>query len=454
MLQQISGALSKGFSSKQIIDFLLRKYPEHKEKIQGALASGFTIDQILRFLSGGRKSVNEPDNKRGIQTEHRETLEQDIGRRENVNQSALAAGTLAAGAMASPMAASALQRALPSSLTGLANMVGGNQATNQLPVPNVPGQNAQNIQTGAQAPTNLPSNPLTSQPPILGQSIPQNTQTVQPKGIPNPEEYLKEKGVLEKVQAQLKAGNTPEAIAATLGIKDTSGRVKGQIDPELLGAIDEYSKQIPKEIQTEKVTTTVPTEKMQDVIEPEAPKIEKKSTVITPNGVGEVKAIKEKEALIDIDGKTVKVPIEDLESEPKDIADLYDDLFNAIPPEHQSRMMNFAGYDEDSNELLFRPHGGAAYVYKDIPPEFAEELKNRLHRAKTTGTNMYGMWHEGDPSYGAGMSALIKELQAQYGGKGKEYVRKFNTLFDILGVPHEAKKRKEQEERRKRKKHG
>ncbi len=186
----------------------------------------------------------------------------------------------------------------------------------------------------------------------------------------------------------------------------------------------------------------------------EKPKIEKNSVVSSPNGVGEVKSIKEKTALVDIDGKLTKVNVEDLESEPPDIADLYDNLFNAIPKEYQSRMMNYAGYDEDANELIFRPHGGAAYVYKDIPPQFAEDLKNRLHNAKTTGKNMYGMWNEGDPSYGAGMSALIKELQKTYGGKGKEYVRKYNTLFDILGIPHEEKKRKEQEERRKRKANG
>ncbi len=500
MIPQIASVLSRGFTSKQVIDFILRKYPQHADKIKSAMAAGFSVDQVLKYISGGRKALTEESP---ALTEHEQTRKIDIGRRETVNKGALGAAALAATSLAAPMATAALGRAIPNSLKGMTpSLTTALQQQTQQPIP-------------PQQPPLVQPSVNTSQP-----NIPQTQPITQPEQIINPEEYLEKRGVLQKVKEMLSAKNTPEAIAATLGIKDKSGRLKAEVDPELLENIEALAKKQPAEVPKtvefpEHRNTGTPIERNlpsnkrveqfeesrkkirknfdslsqedkileridflkenldlydydKDQIEQvkkeisklekeykeytnESLPIKKNETVVSPQGVGEVKEIRNGKAIVEIDGKKHQVDEDDLESEPKDVADLYDDLFNAIPDQYKSRMMNYAGYDEESNELLFRPHGGAAYVYKDIPPEFAEELKNRLHKAKTSGSNMYGMWSEGDQSYGAGMSKLIKELQAQYGGKGKEYVRKFNTLFDILGIPHEEKKRKEQEKRRKRK---
>ncbi len=79
MIPQISSALSKGFTSKQIIDFLIKKFPDHSDKIKTALASGYTVDQVLKYLGGGRKAVTQESLP---QTEYEKTRGTDIQRRE------------------------------------------------------------------------------------------------------------------------------------------------------------------------------------------------------------------------------------------------------------------------------------------------------------------------------------------------------------------------------------
>ena len=56
MNSQILGALTSGFKPQQILDFLLRKFPKHSDKIKSAIAQGFTADQIIKFLGGGEKN--------------------------------------------------------------------------------------------------------------------------------------------------------------------------------------------------------------------------------------------------------------------------------------------------------------------------------------------------------------------------------------------------------------
>ncbi len=412
-------AMGSGISAKKILEFLIRKSPDLSSKISKALASGISAEKIIQFFS---KDQNFEKLKSSMEQEYpMENNANPLVQGENIRSKNLA-----------PDMASGLQRQAPGLIGAGVGLGAGMALKHALP----------NLLKGSISEISQKNQEIPQQPPVpnVSPNISQPAQIQQPKVISNPKEYLEKLGVKDQVDSMLASKNTPEAIAATLGMKK-NGMAK--IDPELLENVDAYAKTAQQgEVKTG-MELTQPEE--------ERKPISKKELVSSSKGVGTVKEIRGDVALIDVDGNMHKVDVDELETEPPDIAELYDNLFNAIPDQFKSRMMNYAGYDEDANELLFRPHGGAAYVYKNIPQEFAEILKNRLHRAKTTGKNMYGMWHEGDASYGAGMSALIKELQAQYGGKGKEYVRKYNTLFDILGVPHEEKKRKEEEKRRKRK---
>src|ERR1700677_127454 len=137
MIPQISNALSNGFTSKQVIDFLLNKFPQHSDKIKIALASGFSVDQVLKFLSKGKaqEEISQPT------TEFEGTRKSEIQQRENINKGALAAGALAATSLAAPAGIAAIQRAVPQSsqlLQGLQRTLGMPQMPGTQPVQNQP----------------------------------------------------------------------------------------------------------------------------------------------------------------------------------------------------------------------------------------------------------------------------------------------------------------------------
>ena len=467
--------MDNGINEEELIASLSKSIPGLAKKAQKMFFGGWSPKEVLNIFSKDKEVQKtarrglKPVTPSEMASMHLRNSYNNVPKSsgqeslEKMSDFTRKAAPLAIGAIASPLAGnvinSALQRALPQNdrLTEIL----GNRINTQ---PQMPTQQITPNQTTNAAPLQPPVNQVEPTLP-------------QPVNIQQPEEKTNITDVLwndlEKNSGK-KFGFESDAFLKIARRMKSTGEIRSKEDFQRFFQLFEQKKNEGKdlpaalressqEFDMERLTPenqVLKNEKLVDegvkepATAPEPVKIEKNSVVSSPNGIGEIKSIKEKTALVDIDGKLTKVNIEDLESEPPDIADLYDNLFNAIPKEYQSRMMNYAGYDEDANELIFRPHGGAAYVYKNIPPQFAEDLKNRLHNAKTTGKNMYGMWNEGDPSYGAGMSALIKELQKAYGGKGKEYVRKYNTLFDILGIPHEEKKRKEQEERRKRKANG
>ena len=416
MIPQISNALGKGFTSKQIIDFLIRKFPSHSAKIKTALASGYTVDQVLKYLGGGRKAVNQDTIP---QTEHEKSLGTDVQRREDVNKKALAGGAIAATSLAAPMAAQALQRALPSNLTSMIPQL--SQSIQQQVVPNIA--------------TNL-SNQGPQQPPI-GQdvtSVTQPTPIAQPEGIINPKEYLEKLGIKDKVDDLLKRGNSPEQAAAVLGMKGGIGKVRGEIDPELLANIDAYSKE-PKPEATEQPKESKP--------------IAKNETVATSHGVGEVKEIRNGQAIIDVNGKLHKVKEEELEASPlpeKDLAALYDELIQGIEGEtgeDVSRMVQWAGYNPETNTLQFLPHTGKLYKYSNISPEDAALLTDILSTRKTSGENFIGAWKAGSKSpIGAALSKLIRKLQSERGGKGSEYEETHEPIYSAYEPAVQAKKKK------------
>lgn len=243
MISQISKALASGFTPKQVIDYILKKFPNESGRIKDAMAAGFTVDQVLKFISGGKKALanieTQPDEG---STEFQQTRNRDIGRREEVNKRAMQGAGLAATAIAAPMAASAassaLSRSLPQSLQRLVPELPNAIATSmssqgKQPVPQQQGLPLESSnQTLPQQP---PSNPVAA-------SIPEPANLQQPELISNPKDYLEKKGVLQAVNESLKRGNNPEQVAVELGIK-RSGNAK--IDPELLKNIEEYAKTVP-----------------------------------------------------------------------------------------------------------------------------------------------------------------------------------------------------------------
>jgi len=390
MIPQFTKALSSGFTPKSIVDFLISQYPSHKEKIKQALAYGYTAEQVMTFLGGGQKELNR--QKSLPNTEYSQIRQEDIQQNEDINKGALTAGALGATALAAPIAgqvlSSAMQRALPQSLSGMIGTA-------------LPGLNPGNNQnaTTSQAPSlplnsNAQPSTLTSQPPVNAPSIPQVPNTTQPEGISS-------------------TSTEPNKLTGLAN---------------MLAPGDEKSQE-----EAEKV----------------AQKLTKNSTVIAPQGVGEVKEIRNGKAIVEIDGKRHQIDEDELESSPipeKDLADLYDELIEGIEGEtgeDVSRMVQWAGYNPETNTLQFLPHTGKLYKYGNISEEDAALLTDILSTRKTSGSNFIGAWKAGSKSpIGAALSKLIRKLQSERGGKGNEYEETHEPIYSAYEPAIEAKKRK------------
>lgn len=182
----------------------------------------------------------------------------------------------------------------------------------------------------------------------------------------------------------------------------------------------------------------------------------KNELVSTPNGtIGNIESVRDKEALVkDENGKLHKVKVDDLISSPlpeKDMSELYDDLIKGIEKhtgQDVSRHVSLAGYDPKFNQLAYHPHGGGIYIFGNISEEDKKELTSLLHQRKSTGENFIGGWEEGTTSpIGAAMSKLIKKLTKEHGGKGKEYLQKFETFYNYLEPAIKLAKQKKKEKK-------
>lgn len=453
MTAPVLKALTSGFVSKQIIDFLIRKFPQHAGKIQAAVAMGFTPTQILKFVTGGRKELANPEEM--FQTEHEKTLNTDIQRTQNVNKTAFALA-------AAPLAAYALSRALPS--------LAGSMATGQPPgnPPTLGNIAAQTTAPQAIPPTNiLPTAVIPQQP-----SPPSPVQPVAPQAQPaiapvpakqqkpfssyDPKEIIKKYNLEEHVINLSNNLKDSSHVAAVLysqfpnEIRKAQKEAKKPIEELIDDYLNSYPQNIqqPPELNQEAKNTLKETSGIKDKLKNSLPK----SFAILPEGrIADVESIKGRVAELNIDGKKHAKDAEKLVKieNTDELLDAYDNLISKIPEEEKSGMIYWAGYDDNAKRLAFLPHGpgSALYTYEDIPQEFADKLKAAMFNPKTVGQNYYGAWAPGEKSRGAGLSALIRELQKIYGGKGKEYSGKFNSVYDYFISPKVKSKERTQKKK-------
>jgi len=465
MISQLASALSSGFTTKQVIDFIIKKFPNHADKIKSALAAGYTTDQVLKYLSGGKKALNEPEQ---ATTEFEQTRNIDQKKRQNVNTGALAVGGLAASAVAAPMAMSALQRAIPASVQALAPA--------SVPLPN------QAVSPPAMsAATQTPQSPPIVQsqtPPVNAASIAQNVPTTQPEVNPiDLKSLLKDKynGFKGKVDDLLKSGNGPEEISGyfrkfATGTVDKLEKESGQSIEKI---VEQYISENPPKIITRNELQP-PEEKKELPVESatEVKPISKNSTVITPNGVGEVKEIRNGQAVVEVDGKRHKIPEAELESPvftDDEVADAYDNLMAKIPEKERSAFISWAGYDEERNVLGFIPRGGKYEELHNITPEEAQKIKEGKGVARTSGENREGLWAFGEDTRGGVISQIIhdrrkkhkateeKQLKFDFGLEKPEKIDKgtkpiFDELSYARNLSRERDVKKKQEEKLRKKK--
>ncbi len=480
MYAQIAKAISSGFTSKQIIDYILKKFPNQSGKIKDALAAGYTVDQVVKYLGGGKKSLNmmpmPEETSTGVNTEFARTRQKDIQRSQQENKYAMAAGTAAIGGLGAGMATKALSRALP------ANLLEYGQNTLQQPrsipptsqPPMGPGPNSPGVQVMG---GNPPSQPMPSpanipQPPVSTQGI------VPQRDIKKSVDLIKNIGEESRVKNLIEGGLAPKDIAGVL--RKLVGKEKLQVlegaEGGLESAIEDYAQSIVK--QPKDLTETIPTSEemlQQNALEPEEKKedlnlpeetiesakpIEKNQTVVAPQGIGEVKAIRNGKALVEIDGKTHQIDESELEQpiySKEEIAKTYNDLMSMIPEEHKSGFIQWAGYNEDTNELGFIPRGGKYEVIKNITPEEAQKIKEGKGVARTTGETREGLWVVGEDTRGGVISQIIhdrrkkhqtseeKQLKLGFELPKKEKEDKgMKPLFDELSYARNASKEMDQ----------
>lgn len=457
-MSSILDALDQGYSAEEILAYLSKAIPKIVPTIRKATSQGYTLQQVLGYISSAIEPKMRNDKFRS-QAEIEEENRKEAGSRIKKGL-VMGAGLLAAPA-ASAGLSSALSRALPNSLknatTPISSMIGLGAPSPQQQ--NVAAQSSNGLNVSHPSPGNVPAsapmqqtgqsqnqllNPLSTQlPPVQGDNIPQIEQKPQIELFGNAKKYLESLGILDTVKERLSRGNTPEAVAASLNIK-RSGEAK--VDPELLKNIEAYAKNAQNEPQGRKELESTSKELVQMQPEAERPKIEKSQTVSTPQGIGEVKEIRNGKALVEIDGKTHKIDEEDLEQEPEAIKNLdldsaVEDYLSRIPESHKSSVIDVSLYDPENQELQVRFPSGEQWIYGPIPEEVFEKINSMTGIPVSSGeSNLRGtIWEKGvEGSAGADFYKLIKKLVKE--GSIKE--RKLKTGIDLFKGFTRVKKRK------------
>lgn len=462
-------AAAQGYTAQQIISYVSQAFPSLSPRIKKAASSGYTTNQILKYLNQLMEeetfskftTVNEREGQ------HREKLN-TLGK-QILGSGATALGLqgfqqslppLAQTLLGNPVANAAQQQGqTPPITTGLAqtaNPLSQGQQQNQTSVAQPLQQSGAPIATPSQQ-LQLPESP---QPPQQAIQQPVQAQPQQPPFLDSIS-IIKELGLEEKINNLLKQGTSPENISSqivpSLNPKQRklfTEKVRSGQAITMPSIIADYASKVsssPMKTAPDALQSYEMAGEISQAQKPEKKSLSKGSFVSAPQGlIGNIESERNGQALVkDETGKLHKTKVDELIESPlpeKDLADLFDDVVKGIEQEtgeEVSRNVNWAGYDPESNTLAYRPHLGAFYVYDDISPEEAQVLTSMLTTRKTTGENFIGAWKEGTKSpIGAAMSALIKKLQAERGGKGKEYASKFLTLYDALGPAAEASKKK------------
>lgn len=461
----ISRAFLQGYSVDQVIKWLLKNDKILAPKIKNALNQGYSNDQIAEYLTKGKyASFGQKQEMLHGMTEKEKA--EKLTYREPFNQKAALAM-----AAAVPLAVGGATLARPG-MAALGSLLGGGPPSSPQVPPQVPtsgiqgGLQQQAIQrsTGMGIPQSTEEIVASQamQPPMI--ETPQQLATV-PQGIDS-RQLVESLGLMPHVEKLANLQKDPRAVAAILynqfpqemkKLQQSAGKPMEEVIADIMP-----QKELPSQISEtfSQNAPGIPEQNIpeeQEIIEEEPINIG--SEVITKDGkLGKIEKISGNTVQIRTDDGIKGKKLDEIIDSPipeKDLADLYNELLSGIHKEtgqEISRNVMWAGYDPKNRELLYQPHGGASYIYDNISEEIANELTSLLTKRKTTGENYIGGWEKGTTSpIGAAMSALIKKLQSER-GKGQEYSRRFETLYDAIEPARKAAKRKYEERTKKTKK--
>ncbi len=466
--------LAAGYSAQQIIGFLSKAFPALVPKIAQAKRAGHSVEQVLGFLSKTMetdypKDMSQPEihaanaKKEEILTKHGLKL----------------AATALAGSQALPAAQAALGRFIPGAAPQVPQVPnapisphpGANRAlTHALPAPLSPGNappSGGNLQSpispsviGTQPQTQPLNNPISSQQPppvsVTPTTLPHTQGATQPEVKPiNAIEILSKHGSKEKVDELIKSGN---------GVEQVSGFFK-KFHPEIVKQIEKDSGKPLQDVIGEYASTANQVEPKEGALPINSVSTDKKiepstgvyenalkndisegSFVSTPEGVGEVRAIRGGQAIVDVDGKKQKISLDQLEQEPEEIKELdldsaVEDYLSRIPEGQKSSVIDVSLYDPETQELQIRFPDGNQWVYGPMPEEVFERINSMTGIPVSSGeSKLRGtIWEKGVAnSAGADFFKLVKKLVKD----GVIKQRKLKTGIDLFKGFTSVKKRK------------
>lgn len=414
-------AFAQGYGQNDILQFLIRNIPHLQSFVNNATKEGYNEKQISDYLG----EVLPKTFTSGRLTENKiRTLKSKLN--EEKGKSFLANVT---------------RTALP--------IVGDILTSTVLPT-------QPPTQPATQPPTQSPTQPAT-QPPIPTASpigLPQPGPQIGPQPTTPTAPQAKPLSLQGMQQQAIQAfGGEEDKVKSTVSKLLAKANVIGKIDPqqdlikimkihgltrnEAQRVIEEYNAQVgfgqPEQVaptNVDKIPNITKEALKQPEITPEFtfPKVDYKSLkkaddVITPSGnIGTVEHMAGDGALVKVDGKVRKIPLDQLKGTPEFIqqAELVIDPSN-IPEEAKSSMLGFVYHSPDKTSLTinYNPNEDIyTYKRKDGKP-FDEEFLRNIEKGTvlpvTTGKTYFGGWDKNiSDSRGSNVARnLVQMAQAE-----------------------------------------
>ena len=288
----------------------------------------------------------------------------------------------------------------------------------ELPFDKVISEYAQNIteQAQAQAPMQPEAQQLDASQEVKGPQI--NKAFSEMGGAISSNFY---KGIFES----LKKGES-----AFAGVKDPLlEAAKPSFDAGLIKSPEDLKEFSKSWQEQKKVSPTLTTENIEPVSEEnveleKSTPIAKKDTVGTPDGIGEVKEIRNGKALVEVNGKIKQIPEEELQPEPKEVKDsTFDFDPESVPEELRSAPLNEVYLPQDRRHVTIKYNQGLKpirYIYfrkdnKNIPLDYINKIVKGVQLPITSGLSFWGAWDatKSDSRGASNYEELVKNSQEE-----------------------------------------
>jgi KTSC domain len=430
----IISAIAGGHGEEEILSYMTRAFPKLVPKIQKAKNAGYSVKDILKFLSSSMQgqeydpSLSESE-ARGIQRRRQDALSQDILK-------------TAAASYAVPKIAGAIAGSQP--VQDLLGKIGKKSDIGPQPMSNAPTTTTpDSLHTGQETP---PTSPLQqSTPTTPTQQSPEQSISV-----------IEQMGIGPQIQTMQAAGNSPEAIAAAVGVtmkpnqrKWLDEQIKAGTSKSLPDLITDYVGQFSSNsANNEKISPKIAqnVQKQPNSQEKTKLKAQKGELVSTPGGeVGEIKSQRNGKALVDLNGKLHQEEEKSLEMPNEELIQAVETLLN-LPEIEKSAIISSLVYRPSKKEMFVKFHNGTRYVYEDVDEEDIRPIAEAMGVPVTTGQNIYGAWEKGkQDSRGAALiHGIIRNPKYAKEQEGKTW-EKLETKYDRHQKLHRQAKRKRKE---------